>query len=60
MAKKITEQSGATTADWVARGEAALSAGDDADVIASARQARRRDPKINLPTQLLGALRQVK
>jgi WD40 repeat protein len=56
VAKKVTGRADATAADWVERGAAALSAGDDADTIASAR----RVPKADLPHQLLGALRQGK
>jgi WD40 repeat protein len=60
VAKKVTGQADATVADWWARGTAALSVGDDADTIASARRARQVAPKADLPHQLLGALRQVK
>jgi WD40 repeat protein len=60
VAKKVTGQADATAADWVVRATAALSAGDDADTIASALQARQLAPKADLPHQLVGALRQVK
>jgi WD40 repeat protein len=60
VAKKITEQRSATVSDWVARGEVALSAGEDADVIASAKRARQLYQEVQLPLQLLGALRQAK
>jgi WD40 repeat protein/serine/threonine protein kinase len=59
-AKKVTDQADVTAADQVARGEAALSAGDAADAITSARRAQQLDAKIDLPVQLLGALRQAR
>jgi hypothetical protein len=58
VAKKITEQPGAGTADWVSRAEAALMAGEDADVVFSAKRARTRGPREKLPPRIEFAAKQ--